>query len=80
MVLIEAVIHGKEQPIDSQVLESIKANIPVGFKFRELPKAPSQNGPRKCDLSTVQFLETLKLDLVNDICDQMRPILVVFAA
>lgn len=67
----------KERPIDPQVIETFKAIIPAGFKFGELSKAPSQSGLRKCDLSTVQFLETLKVDLVNDICGQMRPVLSV---
>lgn len=67
----------EERPIDPHVLESIKEKMPAGFKFGELPKTPLQSGPRKCDLSTIQYLETLKLDLVSDISGQMRPVLSV---
>lgn len=66
----------KNGPLTHKSSKASKPSYQRDSSSGSCPK-PHRSGPRKCDLGTVQFLETLKVDLVNDICGQMRPVLSV---
>lgn len=64
----------KQEPLDPRLVESAKAHTPAGYKFAGMAKPPSRRGPQQGNLSTTEYLNTLKLDLVSDICGQTRPV------
>lgn len=65
---------GAKTTIDPEVLERVKAQTSNTYTVQEPSKAPLRPNPRKCDIATDEYLNTLKVDLIGEINGLHRPL------